>query len=328
MKHFCAFGLLLALSGELYSQSQTAAKPSIPELIIGRDSYFDFGPPFHYFEVIRVRSASAGTEVRRALLTPAADTCLQTAKAEFSEGSMHESIPDLLNGVDLCALSEKLTTNELKRRNKGLVFSGANVALRVRCPAGIRVLPSAILDRDIYGGRSTTPQFTSFTMQLLSKLDRALGPGVMEKPILPQLAKDSSQDQNYSDGEFERELKDGRYDALFPGTADRVSGIFAASLVPAPSPEAKLLRSEPFEPDTFPMPVYPPIAKAAHVEGDVSFHLEVGSGCAPEEITIDDGPKLLRDAVENSVKDWKFCQVPEGQEIQATIAFRLNCPVK
>jgi hypothetical protein len=28
------------------------------------------------------------------------------------------------------------------------------------------------------------------------------------------------------------------------------------------------------------------------------------------------------------VKDWKFCGVPEGQEIRATIAFRLNCPAK
>ena len=76
------------------------------------------------------------------------------------------------------------------------------------------------------------------------------------------------------------------------------------------------------------MPKYPEAAKAARVEGDVSFHLEVGSGCAPEEVTIDDGPKLLHEAVENAVKNWKYCGVPEGQEIHAAIAFRLNCPAK
>lgn len=76
------------------------------------------------------------------------------------------------------------------------------------------------------------------------------------------------------------------------------------------------------------MPAYPPIARAAHVEGDVSFHLEVGSGCATEEIKIDDGPEALREAVANAVKDWKYCGVPEGQEIRAAIAFRLNCPAK
>jgi outer membrane biosynthesis protein TonB len=90
----------------------------------------------------------------------------------------------------------------------------------------------------------------------------------------------------------------------------------------------KLVRSEPFQPDQSPLPKYPDDAKAAHVEGDVSFHLEVGSGCAVDEFTIDDGPKLLRGAVETAVKEWKFCGVPEGQEIRATIAFRLNCPAK
>jgi outer membrane biosynthesis protein TonB len=90
----------------------------------------------------------------------------------------------------------------------------------------------------------------------------------------------------------------------------------------------KLVRSEPFQPDQSPLPKYPDDAKAAHVEGDVSFHLEVGSGCAVDEINIDDGPKMLRQAVENAVKEWKFCGVPEGQEIHAIIAFRLNCPAQ
>jgi protein TonB len=76
------------------------------------------------------------------------------------------------------------------------------------------------------------------------------------------------------------------------------------------------------------MPVYPPIAKAARVEGDVSFHLEVGSGCAVDELTIDDGPKMLRESVEKAVKEWKFCGVPEGQQVHATVAFRLDCPAK
>jgi len=96
----------------------------------------------------------------------------------------------------------------------------------------------------------------------------------------------------------------------------------------APAACVRLARSEPFPPDEAPMPKYPEPAKAAHVEGDVSFHFEVGSGCAPEEITIDDGPEMLREPVRDAVKDWKYCGVPEGQEIRAVIAFRLNCPAK
>lgn len=102
----------------------------------------------------------------------------------------------------------------------------------------------------------------------------------------------------------------------------------AAFQAAAPGACVKLIRSEPFQPDEFPTPKYPDAAKADHVEGDVSFHLEIGSGCAPEEVTIDDGPEMLRKAVEDAVKEWKYCGVPEGQEIHATIAFRLNCPAK
>src|SRR3954451_23312727 len=93
-------------------------------------------------------------------------------------------------------------------------------------------------------------------------------------------------------------------------TPSALSAIHSAAQTPAPAACVKLIRSEPFPPDESPLPKYPEDAKAAHVEGDVSFHFEVGSGCAPEEVTIDDGPQLLREAVQNAVKDWKYCGVP------------------
>src|SRR5215469_9495788 len=111
-------------------------------------------------------------------------------------------------------------------------------------------------------------------------------------------------------------------------SASVARAVCAALQAAAPAACVKLVRSEPFPPDESPMPKYPDAAKEAHVEGDVSFHFEVGSGCATEEITIDDGPEMLRKPVEDAVKDWKYCGVPEGQEIHATIAFRLNCPTK
>jgi outer membrane biosynthesis protein TonB len=110
--------------------------------------------------------------------------------------------------------------------------------------------------------------------------------------------------------------------------ANHTSDVYALPQAPASDACVKLVRSEPFQPDESPMPIYSDEAKAARVEGDVSFHLEVGSGCAVEEVTIDDGPEMLRGSVDKAVRDWKFCGVPEGQEIRATIAFRLNCPAK
>ena len=111
-------------------------------------------------------------------------------------------------------------------------------------------------------------------------------------------------------------------------TMYRVCAVNAAFPEAGPAACVKLVRSEPFPPDESPMPAYPEPAKATQVEGDVSFHFEVGSGCATEEIKIDDGPEMLRSAVEDAVKNWKYCGVPEGQEIHATIAFLLNCPAQ
>jgi outer membrane biosynthesis protein TonB len=113
-----------------------------------------------------------------------------------------------------------------------------------------------------------------------------------------------------------------------PDTTLRASAVYADAQAHASAACVKLVRSEPFPPDESPLPKYPEAARTASVEGDVSFHLEVGSGCATEEIKIDEGPEMLQEAVANAVKDWKYCGVPEGQEIRASIAFRLNCPAK
>jgi len=116
---------------------------------------------------------------------------------------------------------------------------------------------------------------------------------------------------------------------LIAHTADPAQPVRAyAADAPASDACVKLVRSEPFPPGESPVPKYPEAAKEAHVEGDVSFHFEVGSGCAPDEIKVDDGPEILRQPVQDAVKNWKYCGVPEGQEIHATIAFRLNCPAK
>jgi hypothetical protein len=106
------------------------------------------------------------------------------------------------------------------------------------------------------------------------------------------------------------------------------AGVVLAAPDSAPSACVKLVRSEPFPPDESPLPQYPEGAKSTHAEGDVSFHFEVGSGCATEDITIDEGPEIFREPVAAAVKNWKYCGVPEGQEIHATIAFRLSCPAK
>jgi TonB family protein len=305
-----------------------AQSPNPPDtsqsLLIGRQTYFDFGPPFDYFEVIQVHPDSTGVDIERALLTPDAG-CFQPAKVEYSTAHANLAMHDILSDLNLCSIKQSQINRELKRRKHGLVFSGANVSFETHCSGGTRVIPAAVLDRDWFAAKPDTPQFTSLAIQVLQKLDEALGPSVMEKPIFPTLITDASGPAPPEPRQLLSDISDGKIDGLFPGTTFKVSEIYSDARKPPRAPAIELAKSEPFKPDVYSAPKYPPIAKAARVEGTVSFHLKVDENCAASEITIDSGPKMLQQAVSEAVKDWKYCKSPKGQMIQASIEFRLNC---
>ncbi len=80
-------------------------------------------------------------------------------------------------------------------------------------------------------------------------------------------------------------------------------------------------------PVSFDMPKYPPIARAAHVEGVVTFALDVASGGTVTNLTYTGEPKLklLWKASADVVNSWQFRPEIAGHHVQASIQFRLNC---
>ena len=53
-------------------------------------------------------------------------------------------------------------------------------------------------------------------------------------------------------------------------------------------------------------PVYPPIAKAAHVSGTVTLHAIISKTGAIENLTVISGPQMLVSAAMDAVKQWKY----------------------
>jgi len=53
-------------------------------------------------------------------------------------------------------------------------------------------------------------------------------------------------------------------------------------------------------------PVYPPLARQAHVEGTVSLKCLVGPDGSIENIGVEKGPALLVDAAIEAVSKWKY----------------------
>ena len=312
--------LCLVLVSLAPARAQKHPAPFPEQFEIGRHTFFDFGPPSDFYELLIVRPNSQGASVERILLTPPADACYAPAKVETSSASLGESVSALLGKTNPCSIPDKDLRRELKRCKKCMVFSGVNVP----CGANSRLIRSDILDRDMFAAAPNTPEHTSWTVQLLKLLDQALGPGVMDKPMFA-LPEDAHSFKANLDPLLQQELEAGKYDELFPIASQKASELFRAAQVNHPPPDITLLSSVPFRPQEFVLPEYPPLARMAHIHGNVSFKLKVDTDGHPDTPIFVEGHPLLLEAVKKAVAGWTFPTDAAGQEIQATIAFALNC---
>jgi TonB family protein len=315
--------ILVCASAAARGPRPDAAVPT--QLEIGRHTFFDFGPPTDYYEVLVVSQTENGSSIERMTLTPG--YACTPAKVEIASALISESVADLLGKTNPCAIPEKELRRELKRCKKCLVFSGANVAMEVECGAQTRIIRADILDRDMFDPAPNTPQHTSWTMQLLEKLDKAVGPGVMEKPIFPVAQEDVSAKVDYGAQNIV-DIASGKYDQLFQGAPDKLSDLYRAALAYPPQPSIHLVSSAPIAPMEFISPVYPPLAKLARVEGQVGLKLTVDQLGSPSKIMFASGNPLLRGATEDAVKRWKFPVEAANQQVEVTIEFKTNCSNK
>jgi hypothetical protein len=163
---------------------------------------------------------------------------LQPAKLEVASASLSESVATLLGKTNPCTIPENELRRELKRRKKCLVFSGANVQMRVQCGAQTHMIRSDILDNDMFDPAPNTPEHTSWTMQLLARLDDAVGPGVLERPIFPISGKEEPSATNFN-SEALADGGSGKLDMLFQGAPDKPSELYHAARIRPPAPSVR-----------------------------------------------------------------------------------------
>lgn len=316
------------LGAALFHGARQTAPPVPDRFTIGRHTFIDVGPPNDYYEILLATPSGSGSLVTKITLTPATDICFVPAKIEMVSGSLPSSPRDLLGPVNPCTIPEKELRTERERCKNCLVFSGMNITMQVQCGDQTRILRSKILDKDLFDANPHTPEHTSWTAQLLSRLDQVLGPRVLDQPILPAVASDKVPVQSEASPGALQDISSGKYDSLFPGAPDKPSGLYRAAQIPPAIPSVRLKSSEPFQPVSFSLPKYPVIPKIAHVEGDVSVSLKIGVDGGVSNVTFDSGPPLLRGVVQGAVNDWKFPHEAINTQVHATLAFSLNCPSK
>jgi hypothetical protein len=324
LRDLCAHVFVLLLSVSASAQHAIAAANVQTQFEVGRHTFIDVGPPNDFYELLLVRPVPNGTSVERITLTPPGDACIQTATVEVAKGSLRESIADLLGKTDPCTIPEKELRRELKRCKKCLVFSGANITMRLQCANQTRIIRADILDKDMFDPAPNTPKRTSWTMQLLNHLDSELGPGVWDRPMFSILGNAETPPAVKDSATF-TEIDSGKYDSLFPSAPDKLSDLYRASQIQPPTPIVKLLEST-LQPETFVPPAYPPLARLARVEGKVSFSFQVDGSGSTSDLVLENGHPVFTGVIKEAVAHWKFPVEVAGQHVQATIEFKTNCP--
>jgi TonB family protein len=324
--------LFLLLYGMTISAVRTSGQESSKStddsgFVLGVNTFFDFGPPFNYYEIFVVIPIAQGSKVEKFTLTPVAHKCYAPAKAEYAENTTSLSVKELLIGVDPCAIRDKDLKKEAKRKHKESNLSGANLSLRMNCGRNVRTIEMRVLERDWFLKHPGTPKNTDWTMQVLEKLRGSTGLGTMENPMFA-LVGTGPRGPLSADAASIENLRSGGGDVLFPWAIERekVSAIYRESLVEPAKPSVTFVRSTPIEPVQYTLPIYPPLVRMAQKEGDVSVVLTINAEGKVSNVGTYSGPKLLEGAMRDAVKDWKFPPAAEPvREVRVSVAFRLNC---
>jgi len=304
----------------LFAQATATKTSHHEELLLATSSFIDVGPPFDYYSLYKLKSTSYGTSIEKIAITPPGDQCLAPATTEVSRTQIPQSIDELLNHKDPCIIPEKALNREVKRCKHCLTFSGIHINVQVQCSEGPRSIRYEVLDRDLFESKPDTPDHTSQTMKLLEIVDQAFGKGDFDKPIF-QTKQDIS--KPIEKDELVQELSTGVFDGLF--TSDPVSQLYKDSQQPHRSPNVTITTSTASGPISPKLPIYPPIARAAHLGGIVNIQLSINSDGKVADIRALSGPEMLRGAVLDAAKTWVFPPDAANQSEQAQVKFDLNC---
>lgn len=324
-----AIAALICLTLTSFAQTKSAATANSEtgefpkEIIVARHFFFDFGPPSDFYEIFTVRESGRGAVIEKISLTPAGDRCVQPATIGFASVTRSENVETLLGERNPCSISERKLRKERSRRKKGLVFSGADISFQMACSGKSRTVRAEVLDRDMFDAAAQTPENTSWSMQVMSRLDAAAGPNAAERPIF---GADTQPPPGSLPEQTRKMLASGGYDPLFPGAPHKPSTLYqAAQVVPAKS-SVVLVSSSPISPDSPILPAYPPIARLAHIEGNVAIAAVIDASGHTARIESTSGHPMLAGAAKEAVKAWRFSTDRADQQIKAEFHFALNCP--
>jgi len=316
--------LLLAISEQGLAQKKSTSVPFPDRFEIGQYTYFDMGPAI-YEEIFVVRATDHGSSIERVTLSPSRYSCSNSAQLEVATANTPETIEVLLQHRNPCAIPDKELHKKAKKCKHCLVFSYATSTMQAQCGTQTRLIPAFIYEEYWFDKSAKIPHLASLLLDTTERLDKAVGPGVMEKPTFETENDESKPNTNLGTQTIE-DLKIGKYDPLFSSVTYKPSGLYRASKNP-PAPPNITIESNPYiKHEQGSTLVYPAIARLAHVEGKVVMEFDVASEGETTNIKTISGEPMLVNAALHAVSEWKYPKDAMGQHITASIEFKTNCP--
>jgi hypothetical protein len=101
---FCS---VLFLCTPVSPQKHLVALTFPDQFVIGRHTFFDFGPPNDFYELFLVHSAGGDTSIQRITLIPPGNICIAPAKFESASASVRGTPAELLGSTNPCTIPEK-----------------------------------------------------------------------------------------------------------------------------------------------------------------------------------------------------------------------------
>jgi protein TonB len=135
----------------------------------------------------------------------------------------------------------------------------------------------------------------------------------MDKLIFP-IPESEEAPATSPNSESLKDLAAGKYDSLFPGASDKPSDLYRAAQGHPPTPSVRLAKNLAIQPLEFALPKYPPLARVAHIQGDVIFKFEIGQDGGTSNYTLVTGHPLLSPSVKDAVERWKLPPATRGNK--------------
>jgi TonB family protein len=321
--------LVLAISLSMHATEH----PGPSKFYIVSQFFSDDGPSF-YYRVLDVKSDGPNTLVRYIRVAPINAYCLTGHTVQAKDFRLADRTPaQLVSHGNPCAIDPKMLPAIFdKYKQGGSSFETMSFSVVAEC--GGSSVAFAIPNDESLNFKKLKSQYPAIA-RLFDMLSEVTKPLFKDDPFLDRTEEDDLALQR-AGAAVVPELESGRFDIDFSGSfgghfsfrsvlKDYRGPVTKSEVDRRPVPQ--LLNSQTYRFSHYEPVVYPALALAARVQGNVDLQLTTDPATGEvQDASAISGQALLRSAAVDAARHWRFEGNPANSPtIHATIEFSFRC---